>query len=200
MKKLILLLLFLLIPSICFSGSAQNNLLNILKSRSAVAAPSCTTADDVKVWGPVGVAPDVSASEPWMGQRIILTAQTLVTMYRITGCEDAHTGTLDVMVMNNGANEPNEGSIVANSTKSLGHASMADCYPITPTLDFEVASPFLLDAGTYWVVTKEISSYSLLASHDTTSTGDRYCYSINSGANWTCADNSAINYAVWGCE
>jgi len=52
MKKLILLLLFLLIPSICFSGSAQNNLLNILKSRSGGACDVAQQTEDGGQEGP----------------------------------------------------------------------------------------------------------------------------------------------------
>ena len=192
MKKLLCTLLLLLcFPLALHSGGIIGNWY------SAVA---CTTATDSSQWAPTGQDDNDTASATWRATKVTLGSNITLTAYIIKERDTNQTGSDTVVMMNHDAGNdyPDETSEVADTEITLGHASIPDGAPPAVT-EFPLASPTNINSGTYWVVIKEVDGIASLTYRDTSSSGDRYCSSYNSGSTWSCTDNFSLNIEVYGC-
>jgi len=198
MKKL-LFIAILFFSSLASAGFLQMQEQIIMSKQIAV----CTTANDSSQWTPIGQSlDDGTANATWVAQKIVLGSQITVTMYQFYSCDNSgsDTGSQTLLLMDHDAvnDYPDETSEVANSSINLSTSILGTCDTQNQD-DYALASPLVVAAGTYWVVAKEIDSANTLKVRDTSSIGDRRCYSTDAGTNWTCSDDSAYNFEVWGC-
>lgn len=198
MKKLLLILFISILPCTLFAGDfimVGGGLMN-----ASATSPSCTTADDSLLYIPTGIGGDTTDADDIVCQKFTLSVETMVTEYIVDMCEANQTGSLTVFLFGHDAvnNYPDETNLIANSTVTLQDEDIADCFPrvaVTATL----GTPILVDANTYWVCTDK-TSIDRRWSLDTSSSGDRKCYSNDAGSTWTCANDAAVDVEVWGCQ
>jgi len=167
---------------------------------SGVQTQDCNLNNDSSIWS-TNQDGDTTKTATWRAQKITLAAETTVTSYLQTLCEGNQTGSVTMVLMNHdsGNDYPDETSEVANTDSTVTAANISDCYPVEST-EFDLASPTLVSSGTYWIVVKEIGGISARTYTDSSSSGDRYCYSEDSGSTWTCSDNVAMHVELWGCQ
>lgn len=160
---------------------------------------SCSVSNDSEQWAPDTQDDTNYAQSAWLAQRFTIAAQITVTGYLIDVDDQGDNDELvTVSIFNGDATDPTEPEdAVANSSITVDTDLLPDA--LTTDYFYELASPIVLPAGTYWVVQQEVGAAALFTNWDSTSTGDRKCYSINSGANWTCEDNQAYDMEIWGC-
>lgn len=161
----------------------------------------CTVANDSALYEPVDTDFTDGSSRTWVANKVVFASQVTVTLYKSYACDNgSDAGTIDMLLMSHDAGNdyPDETSEVADSTKSLAASALTDCASYVSD-EFVLATPLVVAAGTYWVVNKEVGS-NTLKGYDSISTGDRMCYSDNSGTDWTCYDNQGFNLEVWGCN
>ena len=199
MKKLIVFIILFFATSIYAGTLLQTSQSIVAKKRGSDV---CTILNDSSQYAPVDQDNDSTRTNTWQAMKFTLAAQTTITMYRTTICDEGvDAGHLDIVIMNHdaGNNYPDETSVVANSTATLAASSISNCYPVGVN-DLDMASTFVLSSGIYWVVQEEDGSAIKFARDGTGSTGDRRCMSEDSGSTWTCYDNESVNIEVWGCN
>jgi hypothetical protein len=198
MKRLISLLLFL---TLCCAVQANARMNAYIAGSVVAGGGSCTTGTDKFLWS-ADQTDSAGSSVTWKAQKFTIAAQKSVTMYQIGQCDDnADTGNARIVIMNHDAvnDYPDETSEVSNSAMTKAANLIQACS--THTLeDYELAATLTLPAGTYWLVSQEQNSADLNTGYSTAATGERVCYSSDSGSNWSCVDNTAYHMEVWGCD
>lgn len=164
---------------------------------AGVGAASCTTDNDGKIWEPTTQNGGGSSSVTWVASKITISANSTITMYKSKETDDAATGNIKMLLMNHDAvnDQPDETSIVANSTITKNNGDI----PGTPTVnEYVLPSTFNLTVGTYWLVSQEENGMAR-GQFFSSSSGNRACYSNNSGSTWTCTADYSYDMEVWGC-
>lgn len=219
MRKYLIIIL-ILIPSLCFGNDASSimgksptalsticgkaiaDVSSFAGAGVSAAAPACSTTNDEALYTPQGQGGDGSSSVAWLANKFTIASNKTVTLYKIKTCDNgSNTGTSRVVLMNHdsGNNQPDETSEVASSSVSLASTSIPDCG--TPGyVDYTLGVVLSLSAGTYWIVQQETESSQHDTNYDLSSTGDRACYSTDSGASWSCTADASYDMAVWGCN
>lgn len=214
MRKYLILIL-LLIPSLCLGndaalimGKAPSAISTILGKAKAgvssfagsgVSAAACTVDNDSQLWHPT-TQPGISDSgAAWVATKFTLAAANTITLYKIKESDSgSDTGNERIVIMNHDSENdyPDETSEIANSTVSTAMSSV----PASPTVISHIlSSTIVLPAGTYWLVNQEENSADRYVRY-VASTGDRACYSANSGLTWSCTANTTYDMELWGCE
>lgn len=190
--------LFLIAACLVLIASQAKSMM-LIGGRPITSSPSCTTADDTELYVPTGQAVDTTSTAVWSAQKTTLGSQSMITSYLAVMCASNSSGSSTILLMGHDAvnDYPDETNEIANTDKNIAATSIDSCYPLTEH-SFDLATPTLVNAGTYWVVHKEVGS-SMFISKDTSSSGERFCLSNDSGSNWTCTNDNSINIEVWGC-
>jgi len=195
MRKLTILILIL-----CWCASANAMSPTFMGGCGGAGAASCTTANDGKLEYPVTQPGVTAGTSAYNALKIVLSAETTVTTYKIRILDDgANAGSVTAALYNDdGAGATSKPTTaVADSSKNLASSAFSDS-PNYTVIDFDLATPLVVSAGTYWIVNYEVDG-AARGNPSAVSTGDRVCYSTN-GSTWTCADNNAYDMELWGCQ
>lgn len=168
---------------------------------SGGAAASCTTASDSEIFSPV-TQPGTSKGETaYNAVKITLASETTITTYKVRICDaNSDVGSVSTGLYNDDGNGATSKptTLVADTSKNLASSSFVNC-DSNSVIDFDLATPKVVSAGTYWIVSWELDSANRANWYPASSTGNRVCYSAN-GSSWTCADNAAYDMELWGCQ
>jgi hypothetical protein len=195
MPAIIFLLVMLLVtPCHGFSAAIQ-----AVVGSSAAASLSCTTSDDSKIWNPV-TQPGTSAdTSTWTAVKIVLSATTRITAYKVRQYDQgSDTGSATTSLYPHDTLNDKPDSTAGEITGSAKNVLMSAIPASSTVIDFDLATPKEVSAGTYWIVNREVDSANR-NSYYVSSTGDRTCYSAN-GSTWTCSDNYMYDMELWGCQ
>lgn len=198
MKRLLFLLL--LFPSLAW-GQVSTSGVSLSGCSTGGGAAACTTSTDSKLEYPVTQPGTTHGGDStWNALKIVLDATTTITSYKCLVCDKgSDAGTVVTRLYNDDGNGATSKPTteVASSSKSLATSTFTDCTGES-VIDFDLATPLQVSAGTYWIVSTEVDA----ANRDSlyvASAGDRICYSSN-GSDWTCGNDSAYDMELWGCQ
>lgn len=165
------------------------------------AGVSCTTSNDGVLAEPVTQPGTGNSDMQWTCLKFTLAAQKTITAYKILECDNnSDTGNTRVQILNHDAanDYPDDTSLVSNTNVSMNMSSVSNC-ATKQTSEYNLATPQVLASGTYWVCSLAENSANRFVFYET-STGNRACYSSNTGVTWTCIANTAYDMEVWGCD
>jgi len=188
-----------LILFICLiAGTALAGQLKVLSP--FIPTSTCTTSNDSQQWAPFTLDSDASSNSDYKAVRVVLSETKTFTMYKVRSCDQgSDTGNLRVSIVNGNSTEPDETDEIPNSAVTKNASDLTDCTSYGYD-EYVLSTPFTLSAGTYWLLIKEENSADILVRYAWGSTGDRRCWSDDSGVNWSCNDDDALNAEIWGCN
>lgn len=202
MKRL--LLLFLLLPSLCYADGPVllSRMTPAMIGGGGATSVSCTTSNDSK-WAYPVTQPGTSLTDPsvstWHAFKITLSATTTVTAYKIRVCDNnSDTGSVVASLYDHSEVTNKPTTEVSGSSATVAASSIQACNT-TGVIDFNLSTPLAgVVAKTYWIVIQDASAATHKAFYRSSST-DRICYGTN-GTDWTCAANYEYDMELWGCQ
>lgn len=163
------------------------------------AAAACTTASDSAIFDLTGLGYSTydyttTTDPPWkLGVQFTLASQATLTEYIVMMCDAATNANAIVSVYTDSG--ATIGTIVADTSVTLAHSSIANCNSYTNTT-FTLATPKVLAAGTYWLVLDTDGTSQQFYAGYKSNTGTRAYFRAASGA----IANYAISMALMGCD
>lgn len=159
---------------------------------------ACTTSDDSQIWKPTTQPGTSSDTSLYTAVKITLSSATRITAYKVRNFDNgSDTGSATTVLYSDDGNGATSKptSAVADTSKNV----LMSAVPAASTVvDYDLATPKEVTAGTYWIVNYEVDSANRL-SYYATSSGNRVCYSAN-GSDWTCVDDTTYDMELWGCQ
>lgn len=196
MKKLVLL--FLLIPSLCFAW------MNVTTVGGGVpAAASCTTSNDSALETIVTVdgatsGLDASNNNRYRAQQVIIGAQSTITEYLFKAKDTAATGNLIASLFTDSSGVP--GTEVADTTVTIANTAIGtEPEVITATLTSPKTG---LAAGTYWLVFRGDNASGNFSIYGDQSTPDATVisgYDLSYPSSWTTLTDRDFYVVIMGC-
>lgn len=197
MKKILIASLAILLISSAIEAYALSAAVQAVCGANS-ATLACTTSDDSKIWNPVTQPGTLSDTSTYTAVKITLNSATRITAYKVRNFDGgSDTGSATTVLYSDDGNGATSKptTAVADTSKNV----LMSAVPAASTVvDYDLATPKEVSAGTYWIVNYEVDSAARLVYY-ATSTGDRGCYSTD-GTNWTCTDNAMYDMELWGCQ
>jgi len=190
--RIILILLLFATPVM---GMNLHSAMMMVTKQQAV---SCTTADDSEIYHPVSQDGTGYSTLGYAATKVTLSSATMVTTFLAKICDIVTTsGTVTMLLYSHNAGSDEPDDAIADTDSTVSYTEIADC-DTTEVQNFDLGTPKLVSAGTYWIVSRENADTNRRQFY-TASVGDRRCYSSD-GTSWTCTNDSAYDMEVWGCQ
>lgn len=158
----------------------------------------CSSSNDSVKWHPTTQPGTTANTNLWLATKFTTASAYTITGYNARLCNGGTAGNVTLRLMNHNSTEPDETSVVADSTsQNVANTSLETC-ATTGMAELLLSATIALPAGTYWIV-KEAAA-GVASGHFVSSVGDRACYSSDSGSSWTCAADYTYDFELLGCN